>query len=71
MNKQITVEIDTEGEVTVDAQGYTGESCREATGFLEKALGRSVTQRLKPDYWISHSVGRTNRNIGLKQKKGE
>ena len=51
MNKQIIVEVDTDGEVTVDAQGYTGESCREATGFLEKALGRSVTQRLKPDYW--------------------
>ena len=51
MNKQIIVEVDTEGGTTVDAQGYQGESCQEATAFLEKALGRSVTQRLKPDYW--------------------
>lgn len=37
--KTITVDIDPQGNTTVDVEGFTDGSCRTATEALEKALG--------------------------------
>jgi hypothetical protein len=36
---RIDVWISPEGKITIDAVGYTGNTCEEATTFLEQALG--------------------------------
>lgn len=47
--KEIVVDISTEGEVTIEANGYTGHECANATKPLEAALGRGVTRTMKPE----------------------
>ena len=37
--ERIDVWISPEGAITIDAVGYTGSSCEEATRFLETSLG--------------------------------
>ena len=34
--KQIEVTVSTEGAITINAKGYTGSSCEEATAFPRK-----------------------------------
>ena len=38
------------GEVQLSTLGFTGPSCRDASRFLEQALGRSVAEQLTPEY---------------------
>jgi hypothetical protein len=38
------------GTVKVDAQGYTGTTCKEATKFLE-TLGIAAPSATKPEYY--------------------
>lgn len=48
--KKIIVKILPDGTMTVEAEGYTGNSCEEATKFL-KALGEVTGENNKPEYF--------------------
>jgi hypothetical protein len=50
MNKQIEVVIDTDGEIKIDAVGFSGPDCAKATKFLEQALGTVKDTRKKPEF---------------------
>ncbi len=56
MQKGITVIVDASGKIQVEAQGYKGSSCVEATRFIEEALGRVQARRKKPEYYQSSRV---------------
>ncbi len=43
--KTIVFTIDRQGHVKVEAQGYTGRSCRDATKIFEDILGGEVLER--------------------------
>jgi hypothetical protein len=50
MVKQIKVKISPDGDVTIEAVGYSGTDCERATDRLERALGlRNREQRFKPE----------------------
>lgn len=50
--RKIEITIDTEGETTVEAIGYKGGKCMQATAPLTKALiGTPTTHMKKPDYY--------------------
>lgn len=38
------------GEVEVEAVGFTGQSCKDASRVFEQALGKVGDSRLKPEY---------------------
>ena len=46
----INVEIAPDGGVKVDAVGFSGADCEQATAFLEQALGTVSEKRRKPEY---------------------
>lgn len=47
----IVVNISPAGNVVIDAQGFRGKSCENATQHLELALGAgTATRSRKPDY---------------------
>ncbi len=48
--KQITVDIAPDGGVKIEAAGFTGPDCEQATKFLEDALGTVEQKHRKPEY---------------------
>mgnify|MGYP000984050146 CR=1 FL=1 len=48
--KKIIVTISPDGKIRVEAEGYSGNSCEEATKFL-KSLGKVVEENKKPEYY--------------------
>jgi len=50
MNKTIEIIIQPTGELKIDAVGFTGPDCEQATAFLEEALGTIQDRRRKPEY---------------------
>ena len=52
MNGHRTIEviIGTTGEIQIDAVGFKGPDCEQATKFLEEALGVVGQKTKKPEY---------------------
>ena len=60
MNKTITIIIAPDGKTKIETHGYTGSSCREASRFLEDALGTGTVERLKSEYFIDENTNLQN-----------
>lgn len=69
-NTRIDVRISPAGAITIEAAGYTGATCEEATAFLEEALGTiGHRQRTRDYYRKDRSAGtRTRRQTGNQQE---
>ena len=55
VKKRIKVLISPEGEVTVEAIGYKGKACEEATRGIEKMLGSVTEKKFKPERYAAGS----------------
>ncbi len=51
MSQTIEVVVAPNGETRVETRGFTGASCRTASEFIERALGASTGERLKPEFY--------------------
>jgi hypothetical protein len=49
--QMIIVNIGADGEVKVEAQGIVGAGCQQVTRAIEQALGSTVSDRKKPEYF--------------------
>ena len=56
MRKTIEILVTPEGKTSVQTLGFTGPSCRDASRFLEKALGRAVGEKLTAEFHESQPV---------------
>jgi hypothetical protein len=54
--KTIEITIDESGKTTVEAQGFTGSSCTDATKAIEQALGATTHDTKKPEYYQQAKV---------------
>ena len=61
--EQIDVWINADGEITINAVGFTGKTCEEATAFLEEGLGLTGRKQRTRDYY------RQNQNHNINQQK--
>ncbi len=59
--KRIEITIDPQGNSTVEAKGFIGALCREASRFLEEALGRRTSERLTAEFHQTQGVEQVNR----------
>jgi len=50
MNKTIEVTVSPTGDVFIDAIGFQGPDCEQATRYLEEALGTLTTRKRKAEY---------------------
>ena len=50
MNRLIEVVISPQGAARVETKGFTGSSCREASGFIEAALGHRASESLTSEF---------------------
>ena len=50
MSRIIEIIVGTTGEIQIDAVGFKGPDCEQATKFLEEALGVVGKKVKKPEY---------------------
>jgi len=64
--KYIDVLVGPNGEIVIEAQGFKGKGCKEATKFLEDALGKSVDVKQKIDWHFTNAknIQRTKLMVG-------
>ena len=56
MKKVIRVIVSPTGETRVETRGFAGGECREASRFLEQALGRPVGEQLTAEFYQEQSA---------------
>ena len=61
--KTIEVVIEPDGGLKIEAVGFKGADCQQATAFLEKALGRVSGRSKKPEYYHQEEL-RNRQRIG-------
>ena len=49
--KTIEVTVSPTGETKLETNGFSGESCRDASKFLENALGDKTAEQLTADFY--------------------
>ena len=53
--KIIEITVAPNGQTQVETKGFEGSSCRQASEFLERALGRTTDERLTSDFYTTQS----------------
>ena len=48
--KTIEINVSPAGETTVQTRGFSGANCRDASRFVEEALGRPLEERLTAEF---------------------
>ena len=56
MKKIIRVIVGPKGETRVETRGFSGGECREASRFLEQALGQPAREQLTPEFYGAQSA---------------
>ena len=56
MSRTIEIIVSTKGETTVATRGFAGQSCRDASKFIEQALGQRTAEQLTAEFHQSQPV---------------
>ena len=48
--KTIEVVVSPQGEVSIETKGFSGPSCRDASRFIEQALGQRMGEQLAIEF---------------------
>lgn len=48
--KQIVIDIDPEGNCSIEGEGFIGPECSHFIEEIEQTLGTRITQKDKPEY---------------------
>ena len=54
--KQIEILVSPQGETTVTTKGFNGASCRDASKFIEHALGQRTAETLTAEFHQSEPL---------------
>jgi hypothetical protein len=53
LNKIIEITVAPNGETQVETKGFAGSECREASRFMENALGQQTSERMTAEYYAT------------------
>ena len=56
MSKVIEITVSPNGEATVQTMGFAGSECREASKFVEQALGTRTAEQLTAEFYQGQQV---------------
>ena len=51
MKKIIRITVGPRGETRVETRGFSGGECRDASRFVEQALGQPVSEQLTAEFY--------------------
>ena len=56
MSRTIEIIVAPNGQSKVQTKGFTGSSCRQASGFIEQALGQRTSEQRTAEFYqeVSH-----------------
>jgi len=57
LSKVIEIIVDAKGAATVQTNGFAGSECREASRFVEQALGRRTAEQLTAEFYQGQQAG--------------
>lgn len=60
MTKTIEIIVTPKGKTTITTKGFVGGECREASKFLEEALGQRSSEQLTAEFHQSQETNQTN-----------
>ena len=60
MIKQIEILVAPNGQTRVETKGFTGNECREASKFLEEALGQQTSEQLTAEFHQAQETTQEN-----------
>ena len=49
--RSIELTVEPDGQLRIEAVGFSGPDCEKATAFLEQVLGKATHKRHTPDYY--------------------
>ena len=55
--KTIEITVSPDGQAKVETRGFTGGECREASRFVEQALGRRTAETLTAEFHQGQQAG--------------
>ena len=58
MKKVIEITISPTGETKVETKGFSGSECRDASRFVETALGQRTAEQLTGEFYQDQRVNR-------------
>ncbi len=61
MNKTIEIIVRPDGGTQVQTHGFSGAACRDASRFIEAALGQRETERLTGEFFQGQAAENTQR----------
>jgi hypothetical protein len=56
--RTIEITVDPKGGTVVRTVGFSGPECREASRFVERALGRATAETLTPEFYREQTTDR-------------
>ena len=59
MSQTIEIIVTPKGQSQVQTKGFTGSSCRQASGFIEQALGQRTSEQMTAEYYQQASQSQT------------
>jgi hypothetical protein len=57
VSKVIEITVGPKGEAKVETKGFAGPECRDASRFLEQALGRRTAETLTAEFYQVQQAG--------------
>jgi hypothetical protein len=57
VSQVIEITVNSKGEATVRTRGFAGGECREASRFVEQALGRRTAETLTAEFYQGQQAG--------------
>ena len=57
MNKTIEIVVGPKGETTVQTRGFSGPECKDASRFVEQALGQQTDEQLTAEFYQGQQTG--------------
>ena len=64
--KHIQITVRPDGSSEIETKGFTGSECRQASEFLERALGQQTKEQLTAEF---HSSANTTTDEHLRQQE--